>query len=149
MPTHQHTPSIQSGRVWHSSEWHTWQLRGTLAFPPLNFWGGGGGVEKKSEYFVMADLYEDISRILAYEHIITWDGVVLHWWITPRSFQGQTRKKYLKYPLVINFKLFSGAVIHQKGLMVTHTWSGIISAHIFRKSRILILGGVMPPCCPY
>ena len=34
--------------------------------------------------------------------------------------------------------------------MVTHTWSGIISAHIFRKSMaVLILGGVMPPCCPY
>ena len=33
--------------------------------------------------------------------------------------------------------------------MVTNHWSGIISAHIFRKSRaVLLLGGVMITCCP-
>ena len=32
---------------------------------------------------------------------------------------------------------------------MTHTWSGIISAHIFRKSRaVLILGGVIITCYP-
>ena len=48
------------------------ELLGTLASPPLNSWRGGGGRwYKKSEYFVMSDLYEDTSRILAYEQIIT------------------------------------------------------------------------------
>ena len=46
------------------------ELLGTLASPPLNSCGEG---LKKAEYFVMSDLYEDISRILAYEQIITWE----------------------------------------------------------------------------
>ena len=40
------------------------ELPGTLAFKPLNSWGGGG-VEKKSDYFVMSDLSEDTSSILS------------------------------------------------------------------------------------
>ena len=40
------------------------EFLGTLAFPPLNSWGGGF---KKIEYFVMSDLSEETSRILAYE----------------------------------------------------------------------------------
>ena len=54
----------------------------------------------------MSDLYEDNSRILAYEQIITREGVVLYWWITPRSCQGHimvisrsNSQKYWKYPL--------------------------------------------------
>ena len=51
----------------------------------------------------------------------------------------------MKIPIFFNCKLFSGAVIPWKGLVVTHTWSGIISAHIFRKSRtVLILERVGP-----
>ena len=52
---------------------------------------GGGGGEKKSEHFLMTDLAEDTSRILAYGQIITWEGVVFYWCKTPRSFQGHIK----------------------------------------------------------
>ena len=55
----------------------------------------------------MSDLSEDISRVLAYEQIITWEGVALYWFITPRSLQGQIKvisssnwQKYWKCPLL-------------------------------------------------
>ena len=41
---------------------------------------GGGGTNN----FVMSDLYEDTSRILADEQILTYEGFGLYWWITPK-----------------------------------------------------------------
>ena len=43
---------------------------------------GRGGGWKNPEYFVMLYLYEDTNRILAYEQIITSEGVVLYWWMS-------------------------------------------------------------------
>ena len=72
--------------------------------------------------------------------------------VISRSHQNHFRVKLAKdigNVLCINFKLVSGAVIYLKGLMVTHSWQGIISTYIFRKSRsVSILGGVLPPGLP-
>ena len=95
----------------------------------------------------MSDLYEDTSRILTYEQMITWEGVMLYWWITPRSCQG-----HFKVKLANNIENISSCLVVQSSIRKDwwwHIWSGIISAHIFRKFRaVLILGGVMPPCLP-
>ena len=84
------------------------ELLGTLASPPLNSWEGGG---EKNKYLVMLDLYEDTNRILAYEQIITWEGVVLYWWITPRSCQGHIKviwrsksQNFLEIPTFYQFQ---------------------------------------------
>ena len=96
--------------------------------------GGGGGGEKKLEYFVMSYLYEDTSRILAYEQIITWEGVLLL----------VDNTKVMSWLNSFQFQTFSISSC----LVVTNPWSGIISAHIFRKSRaVLLLGGVMITRC--
>ena len=66
-----------------------------------------GGGWKKSEYFVimvMSDLSVDTSRILAHEQILTreGEGVVLHWCITSRSFQGHIKVLYYQGRTDIN-----------------------------------------------
>ena len=109
----------------------------------------GRGVEKKSEYFVMSDLYEDTSRILANEQIITLEGVVLYRWITPRSCQGYIKvisrsnsQKILRIPTFYHFLSISSCLVVQSSIkkdMMTHTWSRIISAHIFRKSWAVLI----------
>ena len=95
-------------------------VRYCLTLLTLNSWAhlhphrwipGKGGGWKKPEYFVMLDLYEDTNRILAYEQIMTWEGVVLYWWITPRSCQGHIKvisrsksQKILKIPTFYQFQ---------------------------------------------
>ena len=123
--------------------------------------GEGGGVKKirifcnvRFAWRHQQDLSLWANNNMRRSYALLVDNINL--WITWKSCQGHIKvisrakpQKYWKYTLFINFKLFSGAVIHWRGLMVTHTWSGIISAHIFRKSRaMLILWGVMPPCLP-
>ena len=53
----------------------------------------------------MSGLSEDTRRILAYEQIITWKGVVLllvhNTKVMSRWQQGQTWEKYWKYPFCI------------------------------------------------
>ena len=73
--------------------------------------------------------------------------------VISRSHQGHFRVKLAKNIKNIHFLSISSLSVVQPYTIkdwwwpVTHFWSGIISTHIFMKSRaVLILGGVIPPC---
>ena len=52
--------------------------------------------EENQNIFLMSDLSGYTNSILAYEQIITWEGVVLYWCMTPRLHQGHFKVKLAK-----------------------------------------------------
>ena len=67
----------------------------------------------------MSDLPEDSSRILAYEQIITWEGVQLYWCITPRSHQGHFKVKKNGF---IHFLLILSLLVVQSSARKDRWW---------------------------
>ena len=90
----------------------------------------------------MSDLSEETSRILAYDQIITWEGVVFcqgHIKVISKS----SSQKILKIPLLV-----------VQSSTRKDWWWHILGRVSFQNTfwgnlwTVLILGGVIPPCLP-